>query len=122
MSAFDLEAYLKDKRVLVDAALERFLPGEDVQPPTVSKSNPDDTPIITVGVSGPFARQLLADVARYQLQDALQTIEGVGQVQMSGYLDRDVRIWSAAVDERLDDHGYILPGLGDAGDRMYGTK
>jgi uracil phosphoribosyltransferase len=34
----------------------------------------------------------------------------------------DVRVWSAAVDERLDDHGYILPGLGDAGDRMYGTK
>jgi uracil phosphoribosyltransferase len=34
----------------------------------------------------------------------------------------DVRVWSAAVDERLNEHGYILPGLGDAGDRMYGTK
>jgi uracil phosphoribosyltransferase len=33
-----------------------------------------------------------------------------------------VKIWTASVDERLDDHGYILPGLGDAGDRMYGTK
>jgi geranylgeranyl diphosphate synthase, type II len=38
MIAFDLEAYLKDKRVLVDAALERFLPGEDVQPPTVHRA------------------------------------------------------------------------------------
>jgi len=38
MSAFDLEAYLKDKRVLVDAALERFLPGEDIQPPTVHRA------------------------------------------------------------------------------------
>ena len=38
MSAFDLEAYLNDKRVLVDAALERFLPGEDVQPPTVHRA------------------------------------------------------------------------------------
>jgi geranylgeranyl diphosphate synthase type II len=38
MSAFDLEAYLKDTRVLVDAALERFLPGEDVQPPTVHRA------------------------------------------------------------------------------------
>jgi len=28
----------------------------------------------------------------------------------------------AAIDERLNDHGYIVPGLGDAGDRMYGTK
>jgi uracil phosphoribosyltransferase len=34
----------------------------------------------------------------------------------------DVRIWTAAVDEKLDDHGYIVPGLGDAGDRMFGTK
>ncbi|MBV8754191.1 MAG: uracil phosphoribosyltransferase [Hyphomicrobiales bacterium] len=34
----------------------------------------------------------------------------------------EVHIWAAAVDERLDAHGYIVPGLGDAGDRMYGTK
>jgi uracil phosphoribosyltransferase len=34
----------------------------------------------------------------------------------------DVRVFAAAVDERLNDHGYIVPGLGDAGDRMYGTK
>ena len=34
----------------------------------------------------------------------------------------DVPIWTAAVDEGLDEHAYILPGLGDAGDRAYGTK
>ena len=34
----------------------------------------------------------------------------------------DVPIWLAAVDEGLDDNGFILPGLGDAGDRAYGTK
>ncbi len=34
----------------------------------------------------------------------------------------DVPIWTAAIDERLNDHGYIVPGLGDAGDRMYGTR
>ena len=34
----------------------------------------------------------------------------------------DVPIFTAAVDSHLDDHGYIVPGLGDAGDRMYGTK
>src|SRR5579859_2180054 len=34
----------------------------------------------------------------------------------------DIPIWTAAIDERLNDHGYIVPGLGDAGDRMYGTK
>lgn len=34
----------------------------------------------------------------------------------------DVHVWTAAVDERLDEQAYILPGLGDAGDRAYGTK
>jgi uracil phosphoribosyltransferase len=34
----------------------------------------------------------------------------------------DVRIFTASIDSHLDDHGYIVPGLGDAGDRMYGTK
>ena len=34
----------------------------------------------------------------------------------------EVHIWTAAIDEKLDSHGYIVPGLGDAGDRMYGTK
>lgn len=34
----------------------------------------------------------------------------------------DVRVYTAAVDSHLNDHGYIVPGLGDAGDRMFGTK
>jgi len=34
----------------------------------------------------------------------------------------DVGIYCAAVDEKLNDHGYIVPGLGDAGDRLFGTK
>jgi uracil phosphoribosyltransferase len=34
----------------------------------------------------------------------------------------DVAIWTAAVDDTLDEHAFILPGLGDAGDRAYGTK
>jgi len=34
----------------------------------------------------------------------------------------DVPVFTAAIDERLNEHGYILPGLGDAGDRLYGTK
>jgi uracil phosphoribosyltransferase len=37
-------------------------------------------------------------------------------------LHPDVPIWTAAIDATLDEHGYILPGLGDAGDRAYGTR
>ncbi|HLW60551.1 MAG TPA: uracil phosphoribosyltransferase [bacterium] len=45
--------------------------------------------------------------------------EGIRRVH-SGHPDVD--IYTAAVDERLNEHGYILPGLGDAGDRLYGTR
>ncbi|MGA7713480.1 MAG: uracil phosphoribosyltransferase [Rhizomicrobium sp.] len=34
----------------------------------------------------------------------------------------EMHIWTAAIDSHLNDHGYIVPGLGDAGDRMFGTK
>jgi uracil phosphoribosyltransferase len=45
--------------------------------------------------------------------------EGVETVQKA---HPDVDIYVAAIDEKLNDHGYITPGLGDAGDRLYGTK
>jgi multidrug efflux pump len=87
----DIDLAVQDIQAKV-AQIQRQMP-LNVQPPTVSKSNPDDTPILTVGVSGPYSRQKLADVARYQLQDALTTIDGVGQVTQMGYVDRAVRIW-----------------------------
>jgi uracil phosphoribosyltransferase len=34
----------------------------------------------------------------------------------------DVRCWTAAIDHHLDEHGYIIPGLGDAGDKIFGTR
>ena len=72
--------------------MQRQLP-TSAQPPVVSKSNPDDQPIMTIGLSGPFSRQLLADIARYQVEDMLETIPGVGQITTMGYLDRNIRIW-----------------------------
>lgn len=45
--------------------------------------------------------------------------EGIGAVQNA---HPDVDIYVAAVDEKLNEHAYILPGLGDAGDRLFGTK
>ena len=45
--------------------------------------------------------------------------QGIKKVQKE---HPDVQIYAAAVDEKLNDVGYILPGLGDAGDRVYGTK
>lgn len=45
--------------------------------------------------------------------------EGIAAMQKS---HPDVPIYTAAIDRQLNDHGYILPGLGDAGDRAYGTR
>jgi uracil phosphoribosyltransferase len=45
--------------------------------------------------------------------------EGIANMQSE---HPDVQIYTAAIDERLDEHGYIVPGLGDAGDRLFGTK
>ena len=45
--------------------------------------------------------------------------EGVEKMQEA---HPDVEIFTAALDERLNEHGYIVPGLGDAGDRLFGTK
>ncbi len=43
-------------------------------------------------------------------------------VETFGAAHPDVQIYTAAIDSHLDEHGYIVPGLGDAGDRMFGTK
>lgn len=45
--------------------------------------------------------------------------EGVANLQSAL---PEISIWTAAIDEKLNDHGYIVPGLGDAGDRIFGTK
>ncbi len=87
----NIDLALQDTQAKI-AQVQRSMP-TSAQPPVVSKSNPDDQPIMTIGLSGPFSRQLLADIARYQVEDMLETIPGVGQIQTMGYLDRNIRIW-----------------------------
>jgi uracil phosphoribosyltransferase len=45
--------------------------------------------------------------------------EGIAAVEQA---HPDVRVYTAAIDSHLNDHGYIIPGLGDAGDKIFGTK
>ena len=54
-----------------------------------------------------------------RLVDLIAAPEGIARIQKD---HPDVDIYVAALDERLNDHGYIMPGLGDAGDRLFGTK
>src|SRR6185503_1302674 len=103
----NVDLALQDVQARV-AQAQRQLP-RDVPAATVSKSNPDDTPILTIGVSGAFSRQLLSDVARYQVQEKLQTVPGVGQITLNGYLDRNVRIWLDA--SRLAEKGVVASDI-----------
>jgi uracil phosphoribosyltransferase len=58
-------------------------------------------------------------VTDIKLACLLAAPEGVRRI---GEAHPDVTVFTAALDQGLDDHGYILPGLGDAGDRIYGTR
>ncbi|MBK9375753.1 MAG: efflux RND transporter permease subunit [Holophagales bacterium] len=87
----NIDLALQDVQTKVSQA-QRSLP-RDIDPPVISKSNPEDNPILWIGLSGPFPRQVIADYARYRLKERFQTVPGVGEVNMGGYLDRNVRIW-----------------------------
>ncbi len=71
---------------------QRLLP-DDIEPPIISKRNPEDYSIIVVAVSSdkPMKDQMV--YARHHLKDKFQTIPGVGEVRLYGYVDRNVRIW-----------------------------
>ncbi len=90
---FDISRDIKDALQDVQARVAQTRLPKDVDPPVISKSNPEDQPIMWVGLYGPYSRQLLADTARYRLKDRLQAVTGVGEIQLGGYLDRNVRIW-----------------------------
>ena len=78
-------------------------------------------PMLATGGSASAAIQFIKsyDVKRIKLMNIIAAPEGVERVHRD---HPDVDIYVAAVDEKLNDHGYIVPGLGDAGDRIFGTK
>jgi uracil phosphoribosyltransferase len=78
-------------------------------------------PMLATGNSSVAAIDLLkkAGANNIRFLCLLAAPEGVARMQQA---HPDVPIVTAAVDSHLNDHGYIVPGLGDAGDRMYGTK
>ena len=78
-------------------------------------------PMLATGNSAVAALHRLKDTGAKTLKFVclLAAPEGIAHVHEQ---HPDVPIYTAAVDERLDAHAYILPGLGDAGDRLFGTK
>ena len=78
-------------------------------------------PMLATGGSAIAAAQFLKDdgVKNIKLMCMIAAPEGVKAMQEA---HPDVKIYAAALDDHLNEHGYIVPGLGDAGDRIFGTK
>jgi multidrug efflux pump len=95
----NVDLALQDVQTKISQA-QHHLP-RDIEPPSISKSNPEDQPIMWVGLSGPYPQRVLSDYARYRLKEKLQTIPGVGEIMVGG-LERNVRIWldASKMDER----------------------
>ena len=78
-------------------------------------------PMLATGGSASAAITFLkeAGVQHIKLMSIIGAPEGIARMQAD---HPDVDIFVAAKDEKLNEHGYIVPGLGDAGDRIFGTK
>lgn len=78
-------------------------------------------PMLATGGSASAAITFVKEygVKNIKLMNILAAPEGIDRVRRD---HPDVEIYVAAVDEKLNEHGYIVPGLGDAGDRIFGTK
>jgi uracil phosphoribosyltransferase len=78
-------------------------------------------PMLATGGSASQCVRLIKErgATQFKLMCLIAAPEGIERVHHD---HPDVAIYAAAVDEYLDDHGYIVPGLGDAGDRLFGTR
>ncbi len=100
----DVDLALQDVQAKVAQAQQR-LP-RDIDPPVISKIEPRG-PADHVGRPlRAVSRSVLADYARYRVKEKLQTVPGVGEITLGGYLERNVRIWVDAA--RLDERGLTV--------------
>ncbi len=100
----NIDAALQDVQSKVSQAAHD-LPRE-IDPPTISKTNPEDQPIIRLSLAGDRPPTFLADYVRNVIRPQLQTIEGVGEIHVFGFRDRTLRVWYDAA--RLEAQGLTV--------------
>jgi uracil phosphoribosyltransferase len=106
----------RDPTTLVPVEYYLKVPNDIAARPTIVVD-----PMLATGQSAAAACQRLKDLGCRQLRmvSLLSVPEGIATFQSQ---HDDIPIYTAAIDQRLDEHAYIVPGLGDAGDRLFGTK
>ena len=100
----DIEGAAQDIREKVAAAIDR-LP-RDTLPPIITKLDPQSDPIMTLLVSGTMSRRELTEIADKQVRRAIQTVEGVGSVDLNGGQGRQIRVLLDA--QKLTAHNFTV--------------
>ena len=100
----DIEGAAQDIREKVAGAIDR-LP-RDTLPPIITKLDPQSDPIMTLLVSGPMSRRELTEIADKQVRRAIQTVDGIGSVDLNGGQGRQIRVLLDA--QKLTAHNFTV--------------
>src|SRR6202008_2639026 len=106
----DIEGAAQDIREKPAGAIDR-LP-RDTLPLTITKQDPQSDPILTLLVSGPMSRRELTEIADKQVRRAIQTVDGVGSVDLNGGQGRQIRVLLDA--QKLTAHNFTVLDVRDA--------
>jgi HAE1 family hydrophobic/amphiphilic exporter-1 len=106
----DIEGAAQDIREKVSGAIDR-LP-RDTLPPIITKQDPQSDPIMTLLVSGPMSRRELTEIADKQVRRAIQTVDGVGSVELNGGQGRQIRVLLDA--QKLTAHNFTVLDVREA--------
>lgn len=110
----DIEAAAQDVRDRVGTVL-RDLP-RDADPPTISKSDNDLSPVLTIALSGQRSQRELTEIADKLVKVQLERSFGVGEVEVNGGLERAINVWIDA--DRLAAYKIPITAVRDAVDRQ----
>lgn len=109
---FDLDRNIDSALQEVQAAISQVRLPLDVQEPTISKNSPDNEPIMFIGVGGDLPLRELVEYVDVFLLDQFQVLPGVGEVQLGGFSERNLRLWVDA--KKLDQYELTILDVQDA--------
>ena len=103
----EIESAAQDVREKVAGAIRNLPP--NILPPIIQKADPDSDPVISLVVAGDKSLRETTEVADKQIKRVLETVDGVGEVSMTGGRDRQIRVFADA--ERLNAHNITISQL-----------
>ena len=100
----EIESAAQDVREKVAGALRNLPP--NILPPVIQKADPDSDPVISLVVAGDKSLRETTEVADKQIKRVLETVDGVGEVSMTGGRERQIRVYADA--EKLNAHNITI--------------